>query len=385
MTTNSKPFRVLCIDGGGMRGLYTCAYLSSLVKRYENTRRVSRIDVGKGFGLITGTSTGAIIASAVAAGVPLERVADLYRRKGPAVFPAKLPRGPGPSLLWQLAVRPWLLGSGASALAKALRETFGNTTIQQIWERRKIALAIPAVEMSRHHAWVFKTPHLPNSKRRDDEYRLAEVCLAATAAPVYRSMARLENPDTPGHQVFVDGGLWANSPVLVGLVDALALTSPGDSIEIYCLGTCPRPEGELVSRRGLDRGLLGWRFGGAVVTLGIDAQEYAFHHMARMIAKHVDRDCRIVRFPHGKVPASIMQYLDLDETRSVAMDALVSQAQKDVSETLSRVGDDNDVEGRLLHGLLHDLPVTEPSRGHGPAREPASDPNQNKEDQSPCE
>ena len=263
MNHNHKRLRVLSIDGGGMRGLYTSAYLSALATRYAQTRGVPALDIGKGFDLIVGTSTGAVIGCALAAGVPLDRVAHLYQAHGSKVFPAKLPKRLGFRLLGQLFTRAKSLTLGASALEDQLEDVFGDQTIGGIWVRRNIALAVPVVEMSRFHAWVFKTPHLASSKHRDDGYRLADVCMAATAAPVYRSMARVKNVDTSGHHVFVDGGLWANNPVLVGLVDALALTAPGDCIEIYCLGTCPRPEGEQVRRDQLARGLVGWRFGGA--------------------------------------------------------------------------------------------------------------------------
>ncbi len=356
MIAGVRRLRVLSIDGGGMRGLYTAAYLSSLVKRYAVTRGVSELDIGKGFDLITGTSTGAIIACALAAGVPIELVATLYRKHGHEIFRVKLPKRFGVQLTHQLFTRARYLKAGNVALDQALHAAFGDTTLGRIWQDRRIALAIPAVEMSRHHAWVFKTPHLANTRHRDDGYGLVDVCLAATAAPIYRSLARLRNPDTPGHQVFVDGGLWANNPVLIGLIDALEMTDSSDRIEIFCLGTCPRPEGELLETHELDRGLSEWNFGGGVVTLAVDAQEYAFDHVARIIARHVKRDCRIVRFPHGTVPANVMRYLDLDETSPKAMEALVAQAQKDVSETLSLCGDRDDARGQLLNSLLNALP-----------------------------
>lgn len=351
--------RVLSIDGGGMRGLYTVQYLAALAERYAKVRRVQRLDIGAGFDLVVGTSTGAIIGCALAAGVDLSDVANFYRERGPFIFPAKLPKRLGPRLLWQLYRRPSFLRRGADVLESALLETFGDITVGTVWVDRRIALAIPVVEMSRHHAWVFKTPHLANSKHRDDDYKLAEVCLAATAAPIYRSMARIPNPDGQGriHNVFVDGGLWANSPVLVGLVDALEMTMPGDRIEIYRLGTCPRPEGDLLNAREVHRGLIQWKLGGEVVTVSLDAQDYAFGHMARILGKHVDRDCRIIRFPHGPVPADLMKYLDLDETSQKAMDALEGQALKDASETLSRTGDQDDSDGSLLDALLREVPA----------------------------
>ena len=352
-----RRLRVLSIDGGGMRGLYTAAYLESLAKRYAVTRRVAGLDIGKGFDLITGTSTGAIIACALAMGLSPERIVALYRNYGPKIFPRKVPKKVGPDLLCQLWNRPRYLQAGAAALEEALTAEFGDATLGNVWRDRKIALAIPAIEMSRHHAWVFKTPHLTNTRHRDDDHRLSDVCLATTAAPIYRSLARIKNPDTSGDHVFVDGGLWANNPVLVGLIDALGMTDPGDRIEVFCLGTCPRPEGELP--QDLDRGIGGWRFGAGIVPLALDAQEFVFDHMARMISRHVDRECRIVRFPHGTVSAEVMKYLDLDETDKTAMNALTSQAQTDVNETLSRCGNPDDSEGQLLNTLLNKMPPIE--------------------------
>ena len=88
------------------------------------------------------------------------------------------------------------------------------------------------------------------------------------------------------------------------------------------------------------------------------AQEFAIDNIAQKIGRYVDRDCQIVRFPHGNVPANIMKYLDLDETSTAAMDALVAQAQTDVYETLSRCSDTSDDKGQLVDNLFNDLPST---------------------------
>ena len=341
-----------------MRGLYSAVYLSALANRYAERRGIGNLDIGKGFNLITGTSTGAIIACALAADVPPDRIVELYRKWGPSIFPRKLPQKLGVDLVRHIWKGPQYLRAGAIALKKALVAELGETTLGEVWENREIALAIPAVEMSHHRAWVFKTPHLPNSHHRDDKYRLVDVCLATTAAPIYRSMARLETPDSLSHHVFVDGGLWANNPVLVGLIDALEVTTTEDRIEIYCLGTCPRPGGELIGPEDLNRGLSGWQFGGGAVSLSLDAQGFVFNEMARMLSHHVERECQIVHFPHGTVPANFMGYLGLDETDNVAMDALVAQAQADVNETLSCCRNTADCRGQLLHALFNGLSPT---------------------------
>lgn len=357
MAGKDRPLRVLSIDGGGMRGLYSAVYLSTLAQYYADRKGPEQVDIGKGFDLIVGTSTGAILACAMAMGKSLSRIADIYINCGVKIFPCNLPKKLSLRIISQLITRPKYLKLGSAELEKALWAEFGETTIRDIWNSRRIALAIPAVEMSHHRGWVFKTPHLKNSKYRDDKYRLVDVCMAATAAPIYRSLAQIKNPDGLGYRVFVDGGLWANNPVLVALIDALEMSNVDDHIEIYCLGTCTRQEGELIKSDGLNRGLQHWKMGGEVVSLALDAQGYVYDRMAHMLCNHVRRSCKIIRFPSTETPADFMKHLDLDATDSIAMKALVEKAQADVNETLSRCGNPSDSDGQLLNSLLSELPV----------------------------
>lgn len=358
VNTNNRPglFRVLCIDGGGMRGIYSAAYLEMLVGRYAGIRKVEGLDLGKGFGLICGTSTGAILACALAWGIDLDKVVELYRKKGPQIFPEKVP-GTLLGVIGQWRRRRSLNKRGAKALEDALDAELKGVTIRRLWEERGIGLAVPAVEMGRHRAWVFKTPHLPNSRDRDGGYTLTQVCLASTAAPVFRSMAWVPNFDTKGAHVFVDGGLWANNPVLVGLIDALELTARGDAIEIFCLGTCPPPSGDIVAGEDdTHRGFREWRLGADAAGVGISAQQYAYDNMALMLGRHIDRKVRVIRFPRGDVQASLLDHLALDETRRESMDALVTQAQTDAYEALSVSGRAEDEDGKAIDALFRSLP-----------------------------
>jgi Patatin-like phospholipase len=78
----ARPFRVLSLDGGGMRGVYTSTYLGELADAFARKRRVPALDVGNRFDLIVGTSTGAIVACALAAAVPLREVVSLPAHAG---------------------------------------------------------------------------------------------------------------------------------------------------------------------------------------------------------------------------------------------------------------------------------------------------------------
>src|SRR5512140_3164547 len=71
---------LLSIDSGGIRGIIPAV---ALVKLEKTTGRLTR-DI---FSFVAGTSTGAIIATAVAAGIPAERILQLYVNRAEEIFP----------------------------------------------------------------------------------------------------------------------------------------------------------------------------------------------------------------------------------------------------------------------------------------------------------
>lgn len=353
-----QPYRVLSLDGGGMRGAYTATYLDQVAAAFARRRGVAALDVGAAFDLIVGTSTGGIIAIALAKGVPLTEVVDLYREHGPSIFRRRLPE----SLKGVPAdhfCRPAALDAGERALRAALEAKLGQTTIREVYDARGIALAITAVELSQHRAWVFKTPHFAATNHRDDDYSLVDVCLATSAAPIFRSLAAISHPgrNGQGYHVFVDGGLWANNPVLVGLIEALDVAEIEQPIEVYSLGTCPLPSGEQIGRGDVHRGLTDWKFGGDAASLAVDAQQFAYDHMAKKLARHLGRPCTVIRFPSDKVPAALIPYLGLDDTRHEAVDALINQARTDADMTNSKCAyRDRDPEAELICTLFETAP-----------------------------
>ena len=353
-----RPYRVLSLDGGGMRGIYTAAFLDRLVTYFARSRGEDALDLGKGFDLITGTSTGAIVASALAVGKPLRDVVGLYQQHGPAIFPHRI-KGTASAIYRALRGRTFVK-AGDNALKQALVDVLGDVTMLDVYERRGISLSVPTVLMKTHRAWVFKKT--PKSGVRDDHYPLVDVCLASSAAPIYRSLAAVIDPmATHGQkQVFADGGLWANNPILVGLVDALMVADRGQPIEIYSLGTCSRPEGEHIEGQETHRSMLEWKLGADVAPLSISAQEFAYDNMARLLSNvltDLGRPVRTLRFPKKDVPAEMLEYLALDDARKGAMDRLVQQASSDADITKSSCDDPRSEEGRMVRSLMMDLPA----------------------------
>src|SRR5690606_27567681 len=132
----------------------------------------------------------------------------------------------------------------------------------ELYRRRGVCLCIPSVKAGEQVSKVFKTPHL-SRLTRDGDYRLVDVCLATSAAPLFLPLVDIGVPGVPGQSfTYADGGLWANNPVLVGLVEALELVgTTGRPIEILSIGTCPAPEGEVIMPGHENLGFVQWRAG----------------------------------------------------------------------------------------------------------------------------
>src|SRR6266540_4072860 len=198
MAPRRGPFRVLSVDGGGYLGLATAAFLGS-VERHFGTRAADRFD------LFCGTSTGAIIALALAAGKTADEVLSLYETLGRQVF-------------WN----PWriihilrkvcgLFSARYSnkPLATALQQAFGNTSLGDLRQRGKLVL-ITAFNVSTGRPRLFKTDHSPGLTT-DAAYLVRDVALASAAAPTYLPMVALRSPTAGVIEIFCDGGVFATT------------------------------------------------------------------------------------------------------------------------------------------------------------------------------
>ena len=77
-----REFRILAIDGGGIRGIFPATFLAGLEERY-----LGGVSVSQYFDLIAGTSTGGIIALGLASGLTASELRDLYIERGCDIFP----------------------------------------------------------------------------------------------------------------------------------------------------------------------------------------------------------------------------------------------------------------------------------------------------------
>lgn len=231
-------YRILALDGGGIRGLYTAVLLNRLEAQVPGF--TGRVD------LLAGTSTGGILALGLAKGMSPQALSDLYQNGGNAIFSRTL---------WH-EIRD--LGELAGAkydnknLIRIIQSTFGNGTLNDLLPRHVL---IPSFDLDNEAApptprmWKPKFFHNFAGSDSDGVQKIADVALRTSAAPTY----------FPVHQGYVDGGVVANNPSMAALAQAIDAGTGGQQLgdlKLFSIGTGITPT--FVSGDTLDWGLAQW-------------------------------------------------------------------------------------------------------------------------------
>jgi len=190
--------RVLCIDGGGVRGLIPAVVLADLERR--SGRSIARL-----FDVVAGTSTGAILAVGLAAldakGLPrhtAEELRQMYHRHSTTIFArSSLHRLRG-------VVRERYSATG---LEGVLSHYLGDLRLSDIGQVGPDVL-VPTYDLMARRPYLFDSRMARADP--DHDYLLRDVVRAAAAAPTYFEPAVLEGRTET--RVLIDGGLFANNP-----------------------------------------------------------------------------------------------------------------------------------------------------------------------------
>ena len=274
--------RILTIDGGGIKGVFPAAFLATVEDTIED-------NIANYFDLIVGTSTGGIIALGLGLGLSAKEILTFYEEHGPLIFS-------GNRLL------RWLRWFGFSKYSSApLKEALEVCFDDKKLGDSKKRLVIPSLNLENGEVHIYKTAH---HRRLETDYKksVVDVALATASAPTYfpthRSIAGIP---------LIDGGLWANNPVGMSVVEAITLLDwPRDSLKVLSLGCTTEPLNVNLGRR-IPLGKSYWGF--KLLDVFMHVQSHASLGTALLLAGHdnvvrIDKDVSQGKF-------------DLDKTKEI--------------------------------------------------------------------
>lgn len=230
-----KSFKILSIDGGGIRGLIPAKVLAEL--EAELAHEFPGKKLYEHFDLICGTSTGSILAIAIALGIPSADLVQFYKQFASEIFPK-----------WYWKIFPQkgraLVNSVYSnrQLRKRLKEVYNraNGGTDPLLSDLKTRVCIPAFNGNTGEINVLKTKH-HSDYIRDYKLPAFDVALSSSSAPVYfpPHSFTYDNDFGQGSNVnMIDGGIFANNPALIGILEATEkLNINFSNIKLLSIGT----------------------------------------------------------------------------------------------------------------------------------------------------
>ena len=313
----TNPFKILSIDGGGIKGLYSSTILQHFEEHF-NCR------LHKTFDMVCGTSTGGLIALGIAQGTPVEKLSTLYRTKGKHIFPVqgrlrrKLSRLTGLEKRW-IQQLLWFGKYSAAPLKNELEALFKERTLGDT----SVHLCIPAFCITNGLPRVFKNDH--HDLTRDNALSLVDVALATTAAPTYLPIHAIQQEND---RQYIDGGVWANNPTQVGYLEALRYfineTDGYDGIEILSVSSITHLEAQQIGWRK-QRSFLGWN--SKLLNAMMAGQSAGVHYAMSTIARQSQGMVTYERIDSPVFSATQQPELSLDITHDNALKEIVSAGE----------------------------------------------------------
>ncbi|NEO41252.1 MAG: patatin-like phospholipase family protein [Moorea sp. SIOASIH] len=263
-----KKFKILALDGGGIRGVVTARILEEVQEILGEDQPLNKY-----FDLIAGTSTGAIIAAGLAIGKTPKELREVYEDRGREIFHAS----------WLRKVISFFFGSKYSnkGLIKVLREELKpkgkneEITWRKVSEISKAELLILAYDtFSRNTTFFNSLTSKFEPKRWFNDMKLWEICTSSASAPTFFPPYEFRWGDWKFPHV--DGGVGANCPEMAALAHAMLRGARIENISILSIGTgrttTPFKYKAMKYWGIFDWGSLGWARRIADVFMGSQAQ-----------------------------------------------------------------------------------------------------------------
>lgn len=323
----NKPFKILSIDGGGIRGVFPAMFLTKIEAELK-AKGIEKTQIYQHFDLICGTSTGGIMAIGLALGMPAEEISKLYMDNASTIF--------GNKKKW--LIQKWKYSShNRDGLENLLREKYKNIFNQNIDPRLqdcKTNVCIPIYDLLNGTPSVLKNNY-HSAYTRDYHIPAYKVALATSAAPTYFDPYSTTYTDLHGvENTFankVDGGVVANNPTLLGIIEAQkAFNKPLNELNILSLGTGHNKYSDSVNSKRW--GINYWMIKDGktrLIDLFMQAQSQQVENLVSLLHKGIGRT-EPDNFIYSRINT------ELDETSSIELDETNIDKLKRLSERASR-------------------------------------------------
>lgn len=295
-------FKILSIDGGGIKGLYSSTILEHLEKKFGGS-------CSDYFDMLCGTSTGGLLALGLSQKIPAAELSKIYSEQGKNIFPKQgWLKGIVKQTFWRGKYKD-------DALRLVLQNVFGNRLIGE----SNNLLCIPSYSLTDARPWIFKYDYKEGALelKRDNKVRYVDVALATSAAPTFLPIAEIQAYDD---KQFIDGGVWANDPSLIGLLEALnCFVGEGkkyDAIQLLSISSLNNISGKPI---GLERhrSFIHWRE--ELFETAMIGQSHFTSFFLSKIQSISSVPVEYVRIPSELISADQKHLVQLDSTTTEAI------------------------------------------------------------------
>lgn len=314
-----KKFKILSIDGGGIRGIIPLEVLVNLENELQQLHG-PEARLCDCFDLVCGTSTGGIIAIAVALGIPMRHVQALYDNHAKDIFPSKG---------WRKLINIITKGVFYSrkTLKSLIEKTFysENNGVPISLDNCNTRVCIPAFDLHSGKMTVYKTKH-HKEYVRDYHIPVADIALATSAAPVYFSPYSFEYETIDSNikrssKNIVDGGVVANNPSLIGLIEATCCIGKAiHNIQLLSLGTGYVPLVNQTKRIGMSFWLLPFKKFGIYEVMSFGQSEN-IHNTIKMLHSGVGNENKNL-FDYIRLQPRLEEDINLDASDDISIKKL---------------------------------------------------------------
>lgn len=199
---DNGPKRILALDGGGIRGAITIGYLEKIQHLLRQRYGRNDLMLCDYYDLIGGTSTGSIIAGALAIGMDASEIKRQYLQLGESIFGEK--RG----FFGRLSAKFKI-----SALERELENIFGDVTLGS--KDLKTGICIVTKRADTGSTWPLINHPGGKYFQHNENIPLRNAIRASTAAPTYFKPEYIKVDPDGQEGAFVDGGVsMHNNPAL---------------------------------------------------------------------------------------------------------------------------------------------------------------------------